>query len=247
MAIWHLILVQIATFVLIILFMRWLLYSHISRALTRLQHLNQQNLEKEKALKEEMERARKQVEAELKNGRLQVDAIKDQAKEDAEKIRRDILEAARNEANRIINEGIKESQRKHEELLLQMQDKAVYVALDIIKYIFTEKNSRVLHDQIIDELIENIAELEEGRIKAQGDEAEIICAYPLEGGRMEKLKEALSKKLHRNIIFNMKIDADVVAGLIIKLSGFAVIDGSIKNKLKIVSPLIREKVRSGSE
>jgi F-type H+-transporting ATPase subunit b len=247
MEIWRLILLQITTFILIILFMRWLLYSHISRALTRLQHLNQQNLEKEKALKEEMERARKQVESELKNGRLQVDAIKDHAKEEAEKIRRDILEASRDEASRIINEGVKENQRKYEELQLQMKDKAVYVAVDIIKYIFTEKNSLVLHNQIIDELIENIAELEEGKINAQGDEAEIICAYPLDDIRREKLKQALSQKLHRNIILDVKIDAEVVAGLVIKLSGFAVIDGSIKNKLKMISPLMKEKIRSNSK
>jgi len=31
-----------ATFTLIVLFLRWLLYSHISRALERLQKLNQQ-------------------------------------------------------------------------------------------------------------------------------------------------------------------------------------------------------------
>ena len=245
MAIWQLILIQIATFVSIILFMRWLLYSHIRRALERLQHLNQQNLEKEKALKEEMERARKQVEAEISNSKVQVDAIKEQAMEDAENIRREMLEASRNEADRIISEGVRESQRKHEELLLQMQDKAVYMAVDIVKYIFTENNSKVLHNQIIDELIESIAEIEEGKIKAHGDHVEIICAYPLEEVHKERLKQALSQKLSRNIILDVKLDAEVVAGLVIKLSGFAVIDGSIKNRLKIISPQIREKIRSG--
>jgi F-type H+-transporting ATPase subunit b len=245
MSVWQLVLVQIATFITIILFMRWLLYSHISRALKRLQHLNQQNLEKERVLKEEIARAKKQVESEIKDGRTQAEAMKNQAKEEAEKVRRGILEASRKEANRIISEGEKESQRKHEDLLLQMQDKAVYIAIDIIKYIFTEKNTRVLHNQIIDELIENIAELKEGKIKAHGDHAEIICAYPLEENRTEKLKQALSGKLKRNIILSIKVDPEIVAGLVIKLAGFAVIDGSIKNKFKIISPIIREKARIG--
>ena len=39
MLIWQLVLIQIVTFIFIILFLRWLLYSHISRALMRLKQL----------------------------------------------------------------------------------------------------------------------------------------------------------------------------------------------------------------
>ena len=87
MLVWQIILIQMATFTLIVLFLRWLLYSHISKALERLQKLNQQNLEKEKVLKEEFERAKKQAELEIQQGKIEAENIKEQAKEDGEKTR----------------------------------------------------------------------------------------------------------------------------------------------------------------
>ncbi len=125
-----------------------------------------------------------------------------------------------------------------------MQDKALYLAMDIIKYIFTERILRSLHTQIIDELIENIAELEKEKIKAQSDRAEIVCAYSLEEDQKRRLQQALASKLGRNIILKEKVDQEIVAGLIIRLAGFVGIDGSVKNKFKRILPLMKEKVRA---
>ncbi|MBU0547404.1 MAG: F0F1 ATP synthase subunit delta [Candidatus Omnitrophica bacterium] len=245
MLVWQIILIQIATFTLIVLFLRWLLYNHISRALERLQKLNQQNLEKEKVLKEELDRARKQAEIEIKQGKVEAESIKEQAKEDGENTRRNLLEASKEEAKRIVNEGVRDSQRKYNDLLLEMQDKAVYLAVDIVRYIFTERIHQVLHAQVIDELIEDVSRLDKEKIRAQGDKAEIVCAYPLEAGQKQKLQQALSSKLERNIVLEETIEQEIVGGLIIRLSGFVVIDGSIKNKFKRILPIMRDKARAG--
>lgn len=244
MLVWQLVLIQIATFVLIVLFLRWLLYNQISRALRRLQQLNQQNLEKERVLKEELERARKEAENEIKQGKAQAESLKEKARGEAENARRDILETSRKEAKRIISEGERESQRKHKDLLLQMQDKAVYLAMDIIRYIFTERSLRALHVHLIDELIDNIAKLEKEKIRAQSDTVEIVCAHSLEENQKQRLQQALSSKLDRNIILKEKLNQEVVAGLIIRLSGFVVIDGSIKNKFKRILPMMKEEARA---
>ncbi len=247
MLVWQIILIQIATFTLIVLFLRWLLYNHISRALERLQKLNQQNLEKEKVLKEEFERARKQAELEIQQGKIEAESIKEQAKEDGEKTRRNLLESSKEEAKRIVNEGVRDSQRKYNDLLLSMQDKAVYLAVDIVKYIFTERIHQALHIQVIDELIEDVARLDKEKIRAQGDKAEIVCAYSLGQDQKQRLQQALSNKLERNIILEETIDPEVVGGMIIRLSGFVVIDGSIKNKFKRILPIMKDKARAGME
>ncbi|MDD5116407.1 MAG: F0F1 ATP synthase subunit delta [Candidatus Omnitrophica bacterium] len=247
MLVWQIILIQIATFTLIVLFLRWLLYSHISRALERLQKLNQQNMEKEKVLKEEFERARKQAETEIQQGRLEAENIKEQAKEEGEKARRSLLESSKEEAKRIVNEGVRDSQRKYNDLLLDMQDKAVYLAADIVKYIFTERIRKVLHEQVIDELIDDVDGLDKEKIRAQGDRAEIVCAFPLEEHQKQRLQQALSNKLERNIVLEEAIEPEIVGGLIIRLSGFVVIDGSIRNKFKRILPVMKDKARMGIE
>lgn len=247
MLVWQIILIQIATFTLIVLFLRWLLYSHISKALDRLQRLNQQNMEKEKVLKEEFERAKKQAELQIQQGKVEAEKIKEQAKEDGEKTRRSLLESSKEEAKRIVDEGARDSQRKYNDLLLDMQDKAVYLAADIVKYIFTDRIRKVLHEQVIDELIDDVSGLDKEKIRAQGDRAEIACAFSLSDAQRQRLQQALSNKLERNIVIEEVIDPDIVGGLIIRLSGFVVIDGSIRNKFKRIIPVMKDKARSGLE
>ncbi len=245
MLIWQLVLIQAATFVLIILFLRWLLYSHVSRALRRLKQLNQENLEKENVLKEELQRAKRDAEREVKEGQQKAEEIRRQAREEAEKNREEIVSQARKEAKRLINEATRECQRKETELTLEMQEKSVYLATDMIKSIFTEKGRKNLQVQLIDELIGEIEGLEKGKVKAEGKEAEVVCAYPLEKAQKKRLIDVLSSKLNRSITLTDNIDQEIVAGLIIRLGGF-VIDGSIKNKLKKILPLMKEKAKGAS-
>jgi len=244
MLVGQLVFIQIATFVLIIVFLRWLFYNQISRALKRLQQLNQQNLEKERVLREELKRSKQEAENEIKQGKAESEVIKGQAKSEAEKVRRGILEKARTDAKRIISGGESESQRKHKKMLVQMQDKAVYLALDVVRYIFTEESLKVLHIHLIDEFISSIEKLDKEKMKAQNDLGEIVCAYSLNNAQKQRLQKVLSEKLDRNISLEEKIDKNVVAGLILKLSGFAVIDGSVQNKFKRILPLMKDEARS---
>ncbi len=247
MLVGQLVFIQIATFILIIVLLRWLFYNQISRALKRLQQLNQQNLEKERVLKEELKRAKQEVENEIKQGKAESESIKEQARSEAEKTRRGILETARTDAKRIVSEGERESQRKYKELLVQIQDKAVYLALDVVRYIFTQESLKVLHIHLIEEFIDNISKLDKEKIRAQSDLGEIVCAYSLDKNQKQRLQKILSDKLGRNITLGEKLDQGIVAGLILKLSGFAVIDGSVKNKFKKILPLMKEEARSGIE
>ena len=75
----------------------------------------------------------------------------------------------------------------------------------------------------------------------------IVCAYSLGSDQKQRLQLALSNKLERNIVLEETVEPDVVGGMIIRLSGFVVIDGSIKNKFKRILPIMKDKVRAGLE
>jgi len=245
MLVGQLILIQGVTFVLIILFLRRLLYSQTSRALKRLQQLNQQNLEKGKVLREELERAKKQIKVEIEEGKKEGENIKEKAVQSAEKETRKILETAQKEAKRIIKEAEEDNQRKSKDLRLQMQDKTVYLAMDIVKYIFTEQGRRNLQNQFVDELIsemENIQIENEKMGDCSDNNVEMISAYPLDEEQKQRVKQILCSKLNKEINLDEQVNTEIIAGLVIKLGGF-IIDGSIKNKFKKVMPLMKEKVK----
>ena len=242
MLIWQLILIQIATFVIIVLSLRWLLYSHISRALSKLHKLNQQNLAKEKALKEELARAKKQAEGEIARGRIEAGTIKERLKTESENESAKIIENARKEAKRIVDEGVIENQRKIGDMVSQMQEKTVYLAADIIKYIFTQDIQKTLQGQLIDELIDEINKVSPDKLKVENHSIDIISAFDLDNKQKARIKDILSFKLGKEVSLTSRQDESIVAGIVLRSGGF-IIDGSIKNKLKKILPIIKEQAK----
>jgi len=213
----QLISIQIVTFVLIILFLRWLLYSNISRALKRLQQLHQQTIEKEEELKKELERTKRKAESEIQQARSEAEGIKEKARAEGEKESRQILQASQIEAKRIVDEAIKDNQRRHKDFILQMQEKSVVLAMEIIRYIFTEQSLIDFQRNLVDELIVEVDDIEKGTLRAEGNNVEVVSAYPLDEGQKAKLKRALSTKLDKHIKLIEDVNQEIIAGLIIKL------------------------------
>ncbi len=239
---WQLILIQIATFVLIVLALRWLLYSHISKALKNLHKLNRQNLAKEQALKEELARAKKQAAGEISRAKKQAAAIRENAKSESEQEAAKALGQAAKEAKRIVEEGTRESQRRVKEMTVKLQEKTAYLAADLVKYLLTSASQKNLQNQITEELIQEIKSVSSDKLKVEGDSVQIISAFELTSQQKAELENILSSKLNKSISLAESVDKDVVAGIILKSGGF-VVDGSIRNKLKKVIPVLKEEAK----
>jgi F-type H+-transporting ATPase subunit b len=242
MLIWQMVLIQIATFVLIVFALRGLLYSHISRALQKLHMLNQQNMAKEKALKEELARAKVQAEGEISRGKAEAEAIKEKLKGESEKEADNLIENARKESKRIIDEALRESQRRVKEAEDLMYEKSAYLAADIIKYIFTQAGQENLQKQLVDELVDELERIPGEKIKIEKACVDVVCAFEIGDKQKQRLSEILKKKTGADISINMRTDENIVAGMILRSGGF-VIDGSVSNKLKKALPVFKEKAR----
>jgi len=232
------------TFTAIVLFLRWLLYSQIARAVKRLQKLNQQNMQKEKILKDEIERAKKQADIEIEKAKAESEKMKEEAKITAEKEREELVARSKEEAKRIIADAVKDTKMREKDMLLEMESKAIHIATDMVRYIFTDKDLETLHTQLISGLIEDIKTLDVKPVNVKQDRVQVVSAFKLEDKQKEKLKAVLSSKLGKDITLTEKLQEDVVAGLFIEIGSF-VIDGSVKNKLKKVIPVMKQKVREG--
>jgi len=248
MNIWilQLISIQVVTFIFIVLFLKWLLHNQISKAVKRLQQLNQQNMEKERILKEEIERGKKEVSMEIEKSKTTAAGIKEEAKIEAEKMKEDALGKSKEEARRIIEEAMKGANRKESELILKMQDKSVHLAADMIKHIFTDKSLEALHARLVDELIEDIKNLDKSCVDVKENKVKVVYACAAQDQQKEKLKAALCSKFGKDISLSEELDQEIIAGIVIKISGF-IIDGSIKNKLKRILPMIAEKARTSGD
>ncbi|MCK9555388.1 F0F1 ATP synthase subunit delta [bacterium] len=241
---WQLILIQIVTFLLIILFLRWLFLNQTRRTIKRLRELSEEKQKEEKALKEKIEKTKKQIQEEMDKSKKDVEDLRKKARADAEKDREEIIERAKIESKKVLDEALQESKRRESELIIEMQSKSLYLAVDMIKQIFSDKRLEEIHRHLVDDVIDEIKKIDESkRDTGSAAAVEIITSIKLTDAQMRKLKEILIGKTGGDLKFIEKQEDDVIAGLVVKI-GECIIDGSLKNKLKKILPKMREKVRA---
>ena len=94
-------------------------------------------------------------------------------------------------------------------------------------YVLLDKG-REKHLSDIISLCHDYIEEDAGRISA-----ELISAKPLDITHEQALSLALGKSLNKQVMFSKGIDQDLIAGCVIKV-GDEIIDGSVKNQLKML-------------
>jgi len=229
----HLILIQIITFFVIIMVLRFLFDSHLKTALSRLQALHQENLEKEEVLNKELERARTQVQSEIARSQEEAKNIIEEARQNAEKISLQAQESAAVEAKKILAEAGVKIRKMENDCLAGAEEKAVSLAQDILCHTFTPKGQEILHRQLIEELIGELDKVDKSRLAVKVPRAELVTPLALSEAEKKRLKDILVSKLGYDLTLEEKIDTALITGILIRLGGL-VIDGSLKNKLNKV-------------
>ena len=236
----ELILLQVITFVVIILVLRSLFGAQLKSALARLQLLHQENLDKEEILNKELERAKVQSENEIARAKEEAKQIVEAARASAEKIAQETSEHAHLEIQKILTEANARAQKLEGEILASVDDKALKLAEDLIRYTFTQKGLEILHASLIDALIEDFQDIDKSQLAMKSDKAEVSCPIALTQEEKQKLQGILADKLGHSVSLEEKSDPGLIAGLIIQLGGL-VVDGSLKSKLAKSLAAMRQK------
>jgi F0F1-type ATP synthase membrane subunit b/b' len=240
MLVWQLALIQIITFVVIILFLRMLFYRQVQTALRRLQELNSKNLEKEVALNKELERAKGERQLEIEKGKEEARKIRDAAREEVGVEKEQIILEAKRQAEQILKQASLECERLKREAVSQIEESSVTLASGLIREIFSEKSKQALQKELVDELIEELRKTEKEKIKVDFKTAEITSSSPLLDSQKYNLRDILQTVVGHHVDLEEKTDTAIISGLIINLGGL-VLDGSLQNKLRKIIPYLREQ------
>ena len=235
-----LIILQVLTFVgLVVAF--WLLFHRQQRAaLLRLNSSLKQTLSKEAELKKKSAEAAKLHDDEVDKGRQEAKELAEAAKKQAQQILSDAKEKARLEAERMIQKGKEELERLKRTNASEVQRRASELAVKVIKYTFSQKGKAALQKQIIEEAIDDIKALDKEKFVVKSDEVLVKTAVAIESAQKQQLKKVLSEKMGHDVKINEEIDEGLIAGLVVKIDSM-VIDGSLMNKLKKAIPLLGDK------
>lgn len=229
----QLIFFQIITFVVIIAILRFVFGSQLKVALNRLESLHQESLEKEEILNKEIDRARAQSQSEIARSKEEARLIIDNARKNAERIAQDGVAQAHLQAKKMLIEAQQNAKSLEGRIRETASEKAVGIARDLIAAVFSERGQAVMHEQLIEELLDELDKVDRGRLAADATTAQVTSAQMLAPSQKERLKSILTSKTGRDISLEEKIDPALVEGVVITMGGI-VIDGSLQNKLQKV-------------
>ena len=240
--VFQLLIIQAVTFVGLIIVLRVLFYRQLSAALTRLRKLHEENLAREEELKKELENARKEKEAELAKAKLEAEQIIKDTRTKAEKLNEDSRTLAKQEAQKIIEQGKSDLKKLEAELASKYQEEAVDFSVSMLKFTFSQQGKEALQHELLSELIKEIEGLPEDKFSVKSKLAKVLVPSALNAGEKDKLIHALSEKIGLAVDLEESVDPEIIAGLIIQV-GALTIDGSLRNKFKKVIPYLKtEKV-----
>lgn len=230
MEILRLVLIQIVTFVVIVVVLRLLFGSQLRIALSRLQTLHQESLEKEEILNKEIEKARIQAKNEIERSQQEAKVIIENAKKAAELAGEEAAQQAQARAQKMVQDAAERTKRLETEVMATVEKRALELSAELIRHTFTARGQEVLHRQLIDELIDELAKVDHQRLVVKVDRAEVVTSAELSPQEKEKIQKVLSSKLGFDVPLDESVDPSLIVGMIIKLGGL-VADGSLRNKL----------------
>ncbi len=235
---WQLVLLQVMTFVGLIFALRMLFARQLNAALQRLQTLQEETLVKEAQLQEELERAKQERAAEAEKGREEARRLVEAAKQEAQVLRATTEEQARQEAQKILTRGQEELAKSRAGLLGGIEADAVRLSTEVLRYTFSQQAKEDFQHHLIAELIEDVSRLGQEQFSVKAEMVSVTSSFPLTAQERHRLGEALSEKLGGPVTLNERIDPELITGLVIQI-GALIIDGSLKNKLRKVLPLLK--------
>lgn len=236
----QLILIQFSAFIILIFVLRILFYRHLNSALKRLRELQEEALAKEAKIKEELDRLKLVKLAEVDKGRLEAKRLMEDAKKQSEALRAKLEEDARQESQKIIAQGKEIVDKMQKNLAASIELRALNLAMEMIKYTFTEKGLESVQHQLMEELVAEIENLDKERVSVKSGRAKVISSSALTEDEKERIKKTLSSNLGYELVIEETIDPALITGFMIQIGEF-VIDGSLRNKLQKAIPYIKNR------
>jgi F-type H+-transporting ATPase subunit b len=240
MSIFQLILVQVVAFILIVIGLRKLLYSHVAAETKRLQLLADESSKKVEALRGQIEEAKAEYDRTIAKAKEDARKLMEDAQKEADELKAGNLQKTRQESDKMVKAAQAKIESMEREINSMAARKSIHFSKAIIKQVLTADCLGATHDVMIEEISKQIVNIDLSQLREDIKEVEILTVFPLEKERKEMLRQQLSSQLKMEIELKEKIDDSLVAGISIKL-GRLILDGSLANKLRIATDQLEKE------
>ena len=220
---------HVCVLAILILVIKKLLLSDTLEAVKRIQAVEAEVRRKEESIRLEIQQHEKEFTRQKAEAEEELQRHKAQSEKEVMRLRDQMLSDARKEGDRIVGQAHKNEEKLRQKIVLEMDQKAVSFGGEIFQIVFGERVRAEVNRQFIEELMDALKEIDDGSISVDVGDGEVTCSEAMDTEQKRRLEQTLSAKFGRAVTLSEKTDADLMAGLILKV-GSLEIDGSLRNR-----------------
>jgi F0F1-type ATP synthase membrane subunit b/b' len=225
----------------VLIVIRRLLLSDTMRAVEKINQVEAEVRKKEEAIRLEIEEHEKEFLKKKADAEEALQRQKTQSEKELTVLRERITAESKKEGERIIEQAKRNEEKFRQQIVAEMEDKAVNYGAQVFSLVFSENISEQLNRHFVSELLDALDGIDSSSITVEGDEAEFTCSYPLAEDQKQRLEKTLADKFGVNIQVNEKVNKDLLAGIVFKL-GSLEIDGSLLNRYREAAAEVKKSV-----
>ncbi len=222
---------QLAFFAVVVIVLRKMLLSDTMNAVKRMKSAEGDLAKKEEAMRQRMAEHEREFAKRKAEAEEELERRREVSEQDVTRMKERMRSEAKAEADKIISEAQLNKEKIREQLVRELDGKAVEFAGDLFKLVVSKSVTEKLNQAFVEELIVALEEVDEASVHVEADEAEFTASHSLDPAQKAKLERLLAEKFGVEVKIDEKIDESLLGGLVIKL-GSLEIDGSLLNRYR---------------
>ncbi|MFA5143641.1 MAG: F0F1 ATP synthase subunit delta [Candidatus Omnitrophota bacterium] len=234
----QLIIIQIITFLVIVLVLKKLLYNETAKEAARLAKLREEFTRKEKELQVRIDAAVRDAEEKVARAEKEAQDYMSAKEKEAERMKDSLVEKARDKAEDMVKAAVNSKEKIKEEIYNELKGMIPAAALRIFKEALPAEAREMMHEDLVKGVIDKIKKMEKEMFKVKSSRAEFLTPCAVKKQDKEKIAALINERVGRTITLTESLDKALVAGVVIKLDSL-IIDGSLENKLKQIQERLK--------
>lgn len=226
----------------LIFVLKYFMKGHVSGAVEHLQRLNEELVKQQTELKQKMADSEREYQSKMTSLTEDISSKQKQAREEAIKSLEDSKQRALQEREKIIGEAVQTREKMRQEIMAEMDEKAIMHSKNIIAELMTDELGKMFHAALMEEVIAALTEVNLQTFQISTDTVQLKTPLPIEAEDKKKIAKILKEKIQKDIQFKEEVDPSLVAGLILTFGTF-VVDGSLMNRVAESAARIKQETK----
>ena len=151
----------------------------------------------------------------------------------------------REESEQILHAAKDRSAKMLQESEKEQQSRASLLSRAAIRNVLSHGMKRAIHDQLMEDLLEEFERLDIGHVSESTREAKVVLSQPLSVDDRKRIEKILEKKIGRKIAIRETVREEMIGGMILSLDSL-VMDGSLESKLEDALQHLTQPVEKSS-